>query len=64
MNPLDAVASALDALRANAMRSALTMLGIVIGVALLVGPRRRRGECGDDREHDHDPGQTRHRRRS
>ncbi len=36
MHPLDALASALDSLRANALRSALTMLGIVIGVAAVI----------------------------
>ena len=36
MSPLDAFASALEALRANALRSALTMLGIFIGVAAVI----------------------------
>ena len=36
MNPLDAFAGALDSLRANALRSALTMLGIFIGVAAVI----------------------------
>jgi putative ABC transport system permease protein len=36
MSPLDALAAALAALRANAMRSALTMLGIFIGVAAVI----------------------------
>jgi putative ABC transport system permease protein len=36
MSPLDALAGALDSLRANALRSALTMLGIVIGVAAVI----------------------------
>ncbi|MFM8988977.1 MAG: ABC transporter permease, partial [Alphaproteobacteria bacterium] len=36
MSPLDALASALEALRANALRSALTMLGIFIGVAAVI----------------------------
>jgi putative ABC transport system permease protein len=36
MSPLDAFAGALDSLRANALRSALTMLGIFIGVAAVI----------------------------
>ncbi|MCW2237055.1 ABC transporter permease [Azospirillum canadense] len=36
MNPLDSIRTALDALRANPLRSALTMLGIVIGVAAVI----------------------------
>jgi putative ABC transport system permease protein len=36
MNPIDAFAGALDSLRANALRSALTMLGIFIGVAAVI----------------------------
>ena len=36
MNPLDSVRTALEALRANPLRSALTMLGIVIGVAAVI----------------------------
>ncbi len=36
MSPVDAFASALEALRANALRSALTMLGIFIGVAAVI----------------------------
>jgi putative ABC transport system permease protein len=36
MSPFDAVAAAFAALRANAMRSALTMLGIFIGVAAVI----------------------------
>ena len=36
MNYLEAIRSALDALRANLMRSILTMLGIIIGVASVV----------------------------
>ncbi len=36
MSPLDAFTGALDSLRANALRSALTMLGIFIGVAAVI----------------------------
>jgi putative ABC transport system permease protein len=36
MNLLDLVAVALDALRANRLRSALTMLGVIIGVAAVI----------------------------
>jgi len=36
MNALEAMRSALEALRANPLRSALTMLGIVIGVAAVI----------------------------
>jgi putative ABC transport system permease protein len=36
MSPIDAFAGALDSLRANALRSALTMLGIFIGVAAVI----------------------------
>ncbi len=36
MSPLDALQSALQSLRANLMRSILTMLGIIIGVAAVV----------------------------
>ncbi len=36
MNPLDALQTALQSLRANLMRSILTMLGIIIGVAAVV----------------------------
>jgi len=36
MNALEALRSALEALRANPLRSALTMLGIIIGVAAVI----------------------------
>ncbi|HYD30889.1 MAG TPA: ABC transporter permease [Azospirillaceae bacterium] len=36
MSPLDALRTALDALRANLMRTILTMLGIVIGVGAVI----------------------------
>ena len=36
MSVLDAALSALEALRANPMRSALTMLGMIIGVASVI----------------------------
>ncbi|HEY0836164.1 MAG TPA: ABC transporter permease [Azospirillum sp.] len=36
MNALDAIRTALDALRANLLRTSLTMLGIVIGVAAVI----------------------------
>ena len=36
MTLLDAIRSALDALRLHKLRSALTMLGIVIGVAAVI----------------------------
>jgi putative ABC transport system permease protein len=36
MKPLDAILSALDALRLHKLRSALTMLGIIIGVAAVI----------------------------
>lgn len=36
MNYLDALRSAVDAIRGNALRSLLTMLGIVIGVAAVI----------------------------
>ena len=36
MSPLDSIRSALDALRANVLRSVLTALGIIIGVAAVI----------------------------
>jgi putative ABC transport system permease protein len=36
MSPLDLIAVALDALRANRLRSTLTMLGVIIGVAAVI----------------------------
>ena len=36
MRLVDGLGAALDALRANLLRSALTMLGIVIGVAAVI----------------------------
>jgi putative ABC transport system permease protein len=36
VNPVDALYSALDAIRGNALRSLLTMLGIVIGIAAVI----------------------------
>jgi putative ABC transport system permease protein len=36
MKSLELVAVALDALRANRLRSALTMLGVIIGVAAVI----------------------------
>ncbi|MCW5748643.1 MAG: ABC transporter permease [Alphaproteobacteria bacterium] len=36
MSPVEALRSALDALRANVLRSALTMLGIIIGVTAVI----------------------------
>jgi len=36
MSPLEFIAVALDALRANRLRSALTMLGVIIGVAAVI----------------------------
>ena len=36
MNPFEFIAVALDALRANRLRSALTMLGVIIGVAAVI----------------------------
>ena len=36
MNPMDSVLAALDSLRANALRTSLTTLGIIIGVAAVI----------------------------
>jgi len=36
MNPMELLAVAFDALRANRLRSALTMLGVIIGVAAVI----------------------------
>ena len=36
MNPMDSILAALRALRANIMRSVLTTLGIIIGVAAVI----------------------------
>ena len=36
MNPVELFAVAFDALRANRLRSALTMLGVIIGVAAVI----------------------------